>query len=340
MKKLSFINKLVFVLNSLFAVLLLVGYLLPYIAPSVFPALSVVSLFLPILILVNICFVIYWLLGLKRQFLLSGGILLVGLYHISGLYRFGNQKEDTSSMFSVVSYNVKTFSNSGSDKARETETKVAQFFIRENPDIISIQEYNGSLKALDRKYPYQFKKMKPFKAHFGQVLFSKHPIINTGSFDFKNTGNNIIYADIVMARDTVRVYNVHLQSLRLSSQFKKLQQEDSKKLVGRMGAAFKRQEDQVLAFLENEKKCPYPVIVTGDFNNSATSYIYRKMKGEKEDAFAKAGTGTGRTFTFDFVPLRIDFILNDPQLNAVDFKNYDIPWSDHQPVLASFRPKE
>ena len=145
-----------------------------------------------------------------------------------------------------------------------------------------------------------------------------------------------MYADVVIDQDTVRVYNIHLQSFRVSSQFAELQQADSKKLIGRMVTAFERQENQVKAFLENEASSPYPVIVAGDFNNSSTSYVYRKLKGEKNDAFAKAGSGTGRTFTFDFLPLRIDFILTDPKFEVTDFKNYSLSLSDHEPIMAAF----
>ena len=52
------------------------------------------------------------------------------------------------------------------------------------------------------------------------------------------------------------------------------------------------------------------------------------------DAFAKAGSGTGRTFVFDFLPLRIDFILSDPIFKVLDFENYDIALSDHYPIMA------
>ena len=101
-----------------------------------------------------------------------------------------------------------------------------------------------------------------------------------------------------------------------------------------MGDAFEKQEAQLNLFLAHEKESPYPVMVAGDFNNSASSYVYRKAKGEKVDAFAKAGSGTGKTFTFDFLPLRIDFILVDPRWKVHQFKNYDIELSDHFPILA------
>lgn len=340
MKKLGLFSKFLFIVNSLFAILLLLGYLLPYIAPSVFPRLAVLSLFLPVLLGINFGFALYWLLRFKRQFLLSAIVLLLGIHHITRLYNFGKEDAPEQVGVSVMSYNLRAFMFLGATKKNEVQERMYEFIKKEDPAIICFQEYSDLNNGIGLNYPYQAKKMKPFKKSFGQVIYSKYPIINSGSFDFKKTSNNIVYADVVIKKDTVRVYNVHLQSLKVSSDFTELQQQNSKRLLGRMGVAFTRQEEQVIAFLENEENSQYPVIVAGDFNNSSTSYIYRKIKGEKEDAFAKAGSGTGRTFTFDFVPLRIDFVLADPALQVTQFKNYDLALSDHEPILASFKLPE
>ena len=327
-------------LNSLCAVLLLMGYVLPYISPNVFPKLSLLSLLLPVLLLINLGFVIYWLLRFKRQFLLSGLVLLIGIHHIKALYNLGDDTQSSPDDITIMSYNVRSFAVKGFKSKKDTQAKIHKFIKEENPSIICFQEYANIEGGLDWKYPYSVKKMKPWKRSFGQVIYSKYPIINSGSFDFKKTSNNIVYADIVIKKDTVRVYNVHLQSLKVSSDFAELQQEDSKRLVGRMGGAFKKQVTQVNAFLEHESSTPYPVVVAGDFNNSSTSYVYRKIKGDKEDAFAEAGSGTGRTFTFDFLPLRIDFVLTDPKFKITHFDNYSLSLSDHEPVKASFKIAE
>lgn len=340
MKKRGLFNKFLFIINSLCAVLLLMGYLLPYISPNQFPRLSVLSLVLPVLIGINFGFVVYWVVSFKRQFLLSVLVLLLGIHHITGLYNFGKSDQPVLEDISVMSYNVRAFGIEGIKNKKDVQARIYAFIKEVNPDILCLQEYSELKKALSLKYPHQAKAMKPYKTSFGQVIYSRYPIINSGSLDFKKTSNNIMYADVVIHNDTVRVYNIHLQSLRVSADFDKWQPENSKRLLGRISSAFKQQEQQVKAFLENETQCSFPVIVAGDFNNSSTSYIYRKIKGEKVDAFAKAGTGTGRTFTFDFLPLRIDFVLIDPIFEPTVFKNYDIGLSDHEPILASFKLPE
>ena len=71
------------------------------------------------------------------------------------------------------------------------------------------------------------------------------------------------------------------------------------------------------------------MIVCGDFNNTAYSYVYRKVRGDKlNDAFQEAGKGFGRSFNF-FYPFRIDFILPDKSFRVRSFKTHYLPLSDH-----------
>ncbi|WP_405226610.1 endonuclease/exonuclease/phosphatase family protein [Dokdonia sp. Asnod1-B02] len=336
MKKLEFFGKIIFFVNSIFAVLLLASYLLPFIPPHIFPALSVLSLVLPVLLIINFLFLMYWLFRGRKQLLLSAIILALGITHIFSLVRIGGGEDiGDGATLKVLTYNVRQFNIHGwSDEVKVGERTI-QLISDKNPDVISFQEYYPGFKPDERVYPYEYKVMKSPSKSFGQVIFSKYPIINSGSLDFENTGNNGIYADIATATDTVRVYNMHFQSFSLSPNLANLQKENSKKLLGRLGQAFEKQETQVAKFLNNEATSPYPVIVTGDFNNSATSYMYRKVKGNKVDAFAKAGSGTGATFWFDIIPLRIDFILVNDSLPVTNFETYDVDLSDHKPSMAT-----
>ncbi len=335
MKKLSLFNKLVFFINSIFAVLLLCGYLLPYIPPHIFPALSVLSLVLPVLLLVNLIFFLFWLFKAKKQLLLSGLVLVLGLSHIFSLFHFGgSQTKEHKNTLSVLSFNVRQFNLNGWTEEVKVGERVLDFITEENPDIVLFQEYHPNFNPSEEIYLYSHKILR--SKSFGQAIFSKYPIVNYGNLDFENTGNNAIFTDILVSQDTLRVYNVHFQSLRINANIESLHTEESQRLLSRIGSSFVKQEEQVKLFLRSEKKSKHPVIVGGDFNNSATSYMYRRVKGEKNDAFAKAGSGTGATFNFDFIPLRIDFILADPSLEVADFKTYDLPLSDHQPIKSTF----
>ncbi len=333
MNKIGWFGKIVFIGNSIAAILLLLGYALPYVPPSYFPRLSVLSLLLPVLIVINGVFFLYWLLRLKRKMFLSAVVLLIGFTHLTALLPFGGSSLPHTEGFRIMSYNVHSFTQDGSIPRSETGPAMSSFIAKAAPDILSLQEYHPSV-SMAASYPYAYAKMTNTKQNFGQIIYSKYPIVDKGSIDFPNSGNNIIYADIAIKTDTIRVYNIHFQSFKMSPKFSNLQQEDSKRLLGRMGDAFKKQEAQLKLFLAHEQQSAHPVVIAGDFNNSAFSYIYRKAKGDKLDAFAKAGSGTGRTFVFDFLPLRIDFILSDPIFKVLGFENYDIALSDHYPIMA------
>src|SRR5210317_682914 len=100
MKQLKLIDKVIFVVNSLVATMLLLSYILPYIEPKKFPILSVLSLAVPFLIILNIVFMIYWLLQVKKKMFLSFSILFVGFIFLSPLYKFSSSKniEDSENL--------------------------------------------------------------------------------------------------------------------------------------------------------------------------------------------------------------------------------------------------
>ena len=91
--------------------------------------------------------------------------------------------------------------------------------------------------------------------------------------------------------------------------------------------------------VEHIKGSPYPVILCGDFNNTQFSNAYQIVRGDKQDTFIEEGTGYGGTLNFRGLPVRIDFILADPTFEVQSHKNYDEKYSDHFPIMASFKLK-
>ncbi|RZN79980.1 MAG: endonuclease [Winogradskyella sp.] len=334
MRKLKFINKVIFFVNSLAAFLLLVSYILPYIPPKSFSLLSVLSLAVPVLIVLNILFFLYWLLNAKKQLLLSLFVLLIGFSYITSIYKFtGSKTVDDASNFSVMNYNVRLFNLFEWLPSKTVEADILKFIKSENPTVISFQEYRKSDVFQLEGYE-KFESVSDGKVKSGQAIFSKFPIVNSGSITFPNTSNNAIFVDVVRQNDTVRIYNLHLQSSKISTEVSELKKESSEKLTRRIGEVFQMQQSQGELVLAHKAKCPYKSIVTGDFNNTAYSYVYDKIKGDSKDAFKLAGNGFGKTFDFNIIPLRIDFILVDESFTVNGFKNYDIKLSDHYPIKA------
>ena len=335
MKKLKGAHKIVFFFNSLIAAMLLLSYFLPFVAPKTFAFLSVLSLAVPLLIILNILFVIYWLLKAKRQLLLSAFVLLLGYNHVSSLYKFTSSKNiENENNLSIMNYNVRLFNLYNWIPEEQVEERIVNLIKEAQPDIVSFQEYHPHDNVDLSFYKYKYEELSGTRVKYGQAIFSQFPIISSGSIEFPNTANNAIYADVVKDKDTIRIYNVHLQSLHIDSNVEDLKTEDSEMLIKKAIETFKMQQEQTELFVEHKNLSPYKMIVSGDFNNTAYSYIYKEIKGDLNDSFEEAGNGFGRTFDFRYFPVRIDFILVDKSFEVNSFKVFEEKLSDHYPVIA------
>lgn len=339
MKKLNLFNKFVFFMNSLAAVTLLLAYVLPYLEPEIFAFVSVLSLSMPLLIIVNLLFVGYWLLNVRKQLLLSLIVLLIGFQHVISLYKFSGLKQmDDTDNIVVMNYNVRLFNVFKWIPDINAGKEISQFIEEKKPDIISMQDYRPD-KALALKGYYKFESLSGGKIINGQAIFSKFPIINKGIIEFPNTFNNAIFADVVKGKDTIRIYNVHLQSFKIDVSTDPLKKETSENLIKRVRKTFSLQQAQTELFLEHKSKCTYKVIICGDFNNTAYSYVYKEIKAGMKDAFVEAGNGFGRSFDFKFFPVRIDYIMVDDHFDVNSFKTFDVRLSDHFPIMSRVKIK-
>ncbi len=322
--------------NWLAAISLVAMFVVPFLAPQKFPTLSLGSLAVSPLIFLNILFVVYWLFRRWKKLFLSGLVLIATYLHFGPFIEIsseGNTSEYRESL-SILTYNVRLFNAYEKEvDTVEVSEVISEIIQKKQPDIICIQEYYEPNSAHFSSYPYRFVHFR--KGHkMGHAVFSKYPIVNSAAFDFKGSHNNSIYVDVVKANDTIRIYNLHLQSHGILPTVSYLQDEDKDRIRTRMSAAFKQQEIQVKEIIAHKATSPYPVLVCGDFNNTPFSYIYRKMKNGMRDAFLERGNGIGTSFKFDFYPMRIDYIFTSETFEVIDFETLNVTFSDHRPVSA------
>lgn len=325
-------EKLLYFLNIVLSLLLLASYLIPFVSPDKAPKIAVLSLLFPLLYVGNLLFLVYWLLKAKRQIILSLTVAIVGLSYFSSLVKFDSKEIIQSRDIKVMSYNVKMLNHYGWSSDKEIPQKINTFIKDRNPDILVLQEYFQH-NSVDFGYPHKVVHMKSKSNIFGLAIFSKYRIVNTGSLDFEDSANNSIFADLLIGSDTIRVYNLHLESLKVNPNEENFGQDTSDKLLGRLATTFKKQASQVDQFVAHESEWDGKSIVAGDFNNTAFSWSYREIKGDKLDAFKEAGAGFSKTFDYAF-PLRIDFILCDPGFEVNYYKKFSVSYSDHFPILA------
>lgn len=333
-------DRVVFAINVLIAFLLLFTGFISYVPLRFFSAISVLSLVVPFLFALNVLFLLYWAAKLKRKFLLSFTAIVLGYFMFGPFYSFGGTgelKDKETSDLKVMSFNTWYFNINGWIKEPNIGDRIIEFIKTENPDILLLQEHSRIRHRQLKQYPYRSE--TPYSVpKTTQAIFSKYPIIDNGSLELPNTLNNIIYADILLKKDTVRVYNIHLQSFKIIPSTDNFSDgEKSERTYKILVDTFSKQLEQAEILRHHLQKSPYANIVCGDFNNTQFSNVYKIAKGDLQDTFLEEGRGFGRTYDLWKVPLRIDYILADQRFEVLAHKNYDERLSDHYPVMATLR---
>ena len=247
--------------------------------------------------------------------------------------------QKNASDLSIMSYNAWHFNVNGWIKEPDIGDRIIDFIKKENPDILLIQEHSRIRYQQLRQYPYRSE--TPHSSDYAtQAIFSKYPIVGSGSLDLPKTINNIIYADLVFQKDTIRMYNTHLQSFSIVPSTDNFSDgEKSERTYKRLVHTFSKQVEQAKILRDHIEDSPYTNIVCGDFNNTQFSNIYKIVKGDLQDTFLEKGQGFGRTYDLLRFPIRIDYILADPKFEVLSHQNFDEPLSDHYPIMATLRLK-
>lgn len=343
MKNQSWLTKVMRFFNIVLVVVTVLAYVLPFLAPKLFPFLSVLSLVLPLLLILNFMFFVYWIIQLKKYTFISGIVLLLGITFINKLYKFSETNLPASEKdFSIMSYNVRLFNLYDWLPNDNVPQEISSFVAEENPDILCIQEFSPVDSINFGQYKYKYVNVEGKKNKYGQAIYSKFKIIHKGEIAFPNSSNKVIYADILRQKDTIRVYSMHLQSVKISTDINEnIDEEKSKFIFKRISAAFKEQQLQAELIKENVDDCKLPKIICGDMNNSAFSYVYRLIKGDLKDAFEEAGTGFGKSYNFKYYPARIDYFLVEKDFQVKDYKSFETNLnSDHFPLSTRLELKK
>jgi len=237
----------------------------------------------------------------------------------------------------IMNFNVRLFNLYNWIDDDDIPDKILKFITKNDPDIVAFQEFNASIDDLSN-YKYVYKELRGEKRKFGQVIYSKYKIVNRGSLDFLNSTNNAIFVDILKGADTIRVYDLHLESIGIEAKnvdLEDLNEKKSKKLIQRITTAFTKQQSQIEQFNNHKNNCNYKIIICGDFNNTAYSWAYHQVKSDLKDTYVEAGKGFGKTYSFNKYPLRIDFIFVDKKFNVNKHENFELNYSDHEPIIAN-----
>jgi endonuclease/exonuclease/phosphatase family metal-dependent hydrolase len=336
-------------------VALLLSYLAVHINPEKFALPAFFGLAYPYILLVNIFMVVLWIALLRFEALISLLIIALGFTHLTNYMQVGKRDENKENTFSVMSYNLRLF-NFYEKKDTDSEKKVLKFLRAKHPDILCLQEFfiNGAPSqtetafrtALGGNYNTHIKIIGSGKGrYYGIVTFSKFPIVGRGEIIHPRSSSLSIFTDVVIEKDTFRIFNNHLQSFRLArierSFLEEMTSPDDKENIDeirkisrslKQGFVIRSHQSQLVKAQINHS--PYPVIVAGDFNDTPVSYSYRKIRSGLYDSFVSSGYGAGFTYKGNYPPNRIDYILYDNALESTYFETLKVKYSDHYPIVA------
>ncbi len=361
-RKVSFITRILIILNLLSVFGIFLAYLSSYIPPSSFSMLPFAGLAYPYILLVNLIFIVFWLLSKKRFALISIVAVLLGWNQMGRLFRInsGENKNQEIHQTKVLSYNIQNFLNVNAANTKyvddfSNEKNIIRFIKSQNADIICLQEMlydredhksfpeelGNTFSCPNFYYENYYTTNKKLDAI---ATFTRYKIINYGHLEFE--GKSIgIFNDLIINNDTVRVYNLHLASIHFQKEDYEFMSDLSNKeesenfktntqsILSKLQSAYLKRGRQANEIANHITACGYPIIICGDLNDTPVSYVYEKVSGNHIDAFVQSGSGFGATYAGDDFPsLRIDYIFHDQRFNSSDFKRHKIFLSDHFPV--------
>jgi endonuclease/exonuclease/phosphatase family metal-dependent hydrolase len=346
-------------INIFFAAALLVAYLAVHINPEDFALPAFFGLAYPYILLVNFIIAVIWAVNLRFEALISVLVIVLGYNHLANYIKFSRPSPEKQGTFRIMSYNLRLFNYFETPKRIGSEKNILEYVKTTQPEIICFQELYIKDSYLEKdqeirrmlggKYYSHTKLLGRGKnQYWGIATYSKYPIISKGEIRHPGSASLSIYSDIIIQKDTFRIFNNHLQSFRLRSMDRSLIEElattednqtmdEIKSLSVSLKQGFVSRALQAQVVKNYIDRSPYPVIVLGDFNDTPVSYSYRKIRKGLNDAFVKSGYGAGFTYRGNYPPNRIDYILFDDNLISTRFDILRVKYSDHYPIIASFR---
>lgn len=350
-------------LNIVLVFTLLFSYMASVVPPDRFWPLVFFGLAYPAILLLNLVFVVYWLLRLRVWFLLSLIAILAGVGHIQAYIKLSGNSDLTydTGKLKVMSFNVRYFDRYKwvYDENERTRDEILQLIHDEAPDIICFQEFYtdrtasfNMVNALARNngYPHyhtHFALVKSRSRSYGTATFSRFPVIARDVFRFTNNIHNFaIITDVVVEQDTFRIFNVHFESIRLSQEDRlfindltqhfsdqEIVRSQYRQIFQKLRFASGLRASQSREIRQLVEDSPYPVILCTDLNDTPSSYAYRQLTANLSDAFVQSGAGLGNTYIGFLPAFRIDYILHDPFFESRSYRTINKKLSDHYPVV-------
>lgn len=345
-------NVLIAVATIIVALFAYAAKLASIIEPSSNWVLSIISLGLTPLLVVNFILIIYWVIKKNLVAILPILAIIINFSYITAIVQVRSSVKEVANTVKVATYNVHNFKGYG-DK-QKTARAIADFLYEEDVDIICFQEFINDKKYTAEMLTKDFS-LFPYQttiqyniAGLIVTIFSKYPIKEQNAIEFKSSNNNYMWADLDINGKTLRVVNAHLQTTNVNQSWSEIAvisnnviSNESKNAIDTVTSRLttnniKRvaQSKSLTRIIEQTKT---PIVVCGDFNDTPASYSYNFVKrAGLKDGFKKAGRGYMYTYRPLFKLLRIDYIFYGTGIEPIDYYSPLVSMSDHKPVIFEF----
>jgi len=339
--------------------MVLVGYS-DRLNPVEHPILSCIGMTFPIFLLVNLGFLLFWVLFRFRMVWIPVLGYLLAYVPITIYMPLNLRTADVpDDALKLVSYNVATYA--GNDKYGQKGFEAVRDYLQgEHPDIVCLQEDVDTW----RRYVFiHYRKLFAYNdtVHFsgelnekgdscytGVGIHTRFPILRRERIPYQSKHNGSVAWYLDVCGDTLLVINNHFEGTHLSLEDREKYREiingemghdtartESKKLLVTLAeSASKRapEIDAVCRYVEAHRQ--YPTIVCGDFNDNPISYSRHEMGKVLHDCFKDTGRGLGLSYNQKGFFFRIDHIFCSddiiPYNCMIDSK---IDASDHYPMV-------
>jgi endonuclease/exonuclease/phosphatase family metal-dependent hydrolase len=348
-QKRSISGRLILLINLALAFVTLLSFLTPFINPRFYWVFSVIGLFFPVYMLMHVFFILFWLAKEWKKALISVFCMIFGIQHIQNYIGFNSPVQiiDEKTNIRMATYNIgygyyliekeKVNKEANLEKVKEELQQL------KDVDIICFQEVGKYIIDVLKK---SFPKHYFYKTDKGVVIVSRYPFGNKGVIDLGGFTNSCIWADVKIKGNTVRVYNFHLQSNKVSQKADEIVEnlhknenikwyQDIKGILRKYRNTNISRAKQIDKIVDHIRECPDPYLIGTDMNDVPISYIYRQVSKVSTDAFPQKGRGFGTTYAGNIPFLRIDYIFYSKPFQCVQYETIRNKVSDHHPVVAT-----
>lgn len=258
--------------------------------------------------------------------------------------------------FTLMTYNVYNLTYCLDPSSRPEVSPTLSVILAEDADIVCLQEglmvdpsqwrvHRSQADSITARYPYRA------IGRGSLEVWSKYPLdsIATPSLGDPTAMMQCVRVNIGSLK--IHLYNVHLQSIGLSSADKELYDRLTRRpttggieearydLLGKVASAMRersRQGGEIRALIDSlpAGSC---VMVAGDFNDIEGCRAQRLISGrDLKSTFTAVGCGPAVTYNANRLYFNIDHILYSAPLKAVDYRCVKIRASDHYPVIGTY----